>query len=195
MPATRAQVYGPTLGETMFLQPNADFTWPQAPTKEGTSADLRLTPDRTFGHYTTQLLDPNLKIAFISACNPFQQLLVVYAFRRADFPWVGNWQETNNRHQPPWNARTFCRGIEFSTTPYPVPRRDMIDQGALFGERTYRWLPAKSRQSVRYLIMLFKVPEAFAGVKEVAIQSGVATVAESGSRARQLTLSVGRFLD
>ena len=195
MPATRAQVCGPTFGEAMFLQPDANFTWPQAPTKEGTTSDLRLTPDRTFGHYTTQLLDPKLKIAFISACNPFQRLLVVYAFRRADFPWVGNWQEKNSRHQTPWNARTFCRGIEFSTTPYPVPRRDMIDQGALFGERTYRWLPAKSRQSVRYLILLFKVPEGFAGVKEVAIQAGVATVTESGSRARQQTVSVGRFLD
>jgi hypothetical protein len=195
MPATRAQVGGSGSGDAMFLRPDTEFSWPKAPTKKGTTADLRLTPDGTFGHYTTQLLDPNLELAFVSACNPVQRLLVVYAFRRTDFPWVGNWEEKNSRLQPPWNGRTFCRGIEFSTTPYPVPRREMIDQGMLFGERTYRWLPAKSRQSVRYLILLFKTPEAFAGVKQVAIQAGVASVAESGSQARQLTVSVGRFLD
>jgi hypothetical protein len=195
MPATRAQVCGSNVGDAMFVQADAEFTWPTAPTKNGKNADLRLTPDGTFGHYTTQLLDPKLDIAFVSACNPVQQMLVVYAFRRADFPWVGNWEEKKSRSHSPWNARTFCRGIEFSTTPYPVPRREMIDQSMLFGERTYRWLPAKSRQSVRYLILLFKTPETFAGVKEVAIEAGTASVTESGSRARQLTVSVGRFLD
>jgi hypothetical protein len=194
MPASRSQVCGAAFNDAMFLRPDAEFTWPYAPTKEGKTADLRLTPDGKFGQYTTQLLDPKLEIAFVSACNPAQRFLVVYAFRREDFPWVGNWEEKNSRSQTPWKSRTFCRGIEFSTTPYPVPRREMLDQNTLFGERTYRWLPAKARQSVRYLILLFQTPEAFAGVKEVTIEAGVATVTESGSQARQLTVAVGRFL-
>jgi hypothetical protein len=194
MPATHAKVCPPGYSERIFLQPDAEFTWPNAPTKQGGTADLRTTPDQRFGHYTAQLLDPNLEIAFISACNPSQRFLVVYAFRRADFPWVGNWEERNNRTQPPWKTRTFCRGIEFSTTPFAIPRRETIDQGLLFGERTYRWLPAKSRLTIRFVIMLFKAPEAFSGVKEVSIRGGVARVIESGPRARQLTASVGEFL-
>jgi hypothetical protein len=194
MPATKAKVCPPGYSDRIFLQPDADFTWPRAPTKAGGTADLRVTLDRRFGHYTAQLLDPKLEVAFISACNPARRLLVVYAFRRADFPWVGNWEERKNRDQVPWRSRTFCRGLEFSTTPFAIPRRGTVDQGSLFGERTYRWLPAKSRLTVRFLIMLFKTPGAFSGVKHVSIKGGVAHVFESGKPARELTASVGNFL-
>jgi hypothetical protein len=194
MPATRSKVCPPSYSERIFLQPDAEFTWPNAPTKQGGAANLRTTPDRQFGHYTAQLLDPALEIAFISACSPSQKFLVVYVFRRADFPWVGNWEERNNRTEPPWKGRTFCRGIEFSTTPFAISRRDTIDQGLLFGERTYRWLPAKSRQTVRFLILLFKAPDGFAGVKEVSIRKGAVRVVESAPRERELTASVGSFL-
>ncbi len=194
MPATRSKVCPPSYSERLFLQPDAEFTWPNAPTKQGGAANLRTTPDRQFGHYTAQLLDPALEIAFISACNPSQKFLVVYVFRRADFPWVGNWEERNNRTEPPWKGRTFCRGIEFSTTPFAIPRRDTIDQGLLFDERTYRWLSAKSRQTVRFLILLFKAPDGFAGVKEVSIRKGAVRVIESAPRERELRASVGSFL-
>jgi len=194
MPATRAKVCPPLYSERIFLQPDAEFVWPEAPRKDGGHSDLRTMPDARFGHYTAQLLDPSLEIAFISACNPRQRLLVVYVFRRADFPWVGNWEERNNRTSAPWKGKTFCRGMEFSTTPFAIPRRDTIDQGPLFGERTYRWLPARSRISVRFLIMLFAVPEDFAGVKQVSIERGRASVLEAGPGERELSSAVGSFL-
>ena len=128
--------------------------------------NLRTTPALRFGHYTAQLLNPELEIGFIAACNPRLKLLVVYAFRRADFPWVGNWEERYNRTQAPWLGKTFCRGLEFSTTPFAIPRRETIEQGPLFGESTYRWLPAKSKAQVRFLILLFEVPETFRGVAQ-----------------------------
>lgn len=194
MPATQAKVCPPGYSERIFLQPDAEFIWPEAPRKDGGRSNLRTSPDERFGHYTAQLLDPSLDIAFISACNPRQGLLVVYAFLRADFPWVGNWEERNNRTSAPWKGKTFCRGIEFSTTPFSIPRRETIDQGRLFGEQTYRWLPAKSSLTVRFLIMLFKVPQAFAGVKQFSIEHGLARVTQAGSQDRQLTVMVGDFL-
>jgi hypothetical protein len=194
MPAIRAKVSPATYNSQMFLQPDAEFTWPKAPTKQRGIADLRTTPNRRFGQYTAQLLDPKLQIAFISACNPKQGLLVVYVFRRADFPWVGNWEERNSRSRPPWKGRTFCRGIEFSTTPFAIPRRETIDQGPLFGERTFRWLPAKSKLRIRFLILLFQVPRGFSGVRQVAISRGVARVRESGGRGRELKMAVRDFL-
>jgi hypothetical protein len=194
MPATRAKVCQPGYSERIFLQPNAEFDWPDAPRKEGGHSNLRTTPDERFGHYTAQLLDPNLRIAFISACNPRQRLLVVYVFRRADFPWVGNWEERNNRTVVPWKGRTFCRGMEFSTTPFAIPRRDTLDQGRLFGEQTYRWLPAKSGLAIRYLILLFMIPGDFTGVNHVAIERGQACITEAGASKRQLRVAVGDFL-
>jgi len=140
------------------------------------------------------LLDPALEIGFIAACNPRLKLLVIYAFRRADFPWVGNWEERYNRTPAPWRGKTFCRGLEFSTTPFPIPRRETIEQGRLFGEPTYRWLPAKSKARVRFLILLFEVPAIFRGVASVSFAQRKMHVVESGARGRKLSVAADRFL-
>ena len=194
MPATQAKVCPPSYSKRIFLQPDAEFIWPKAPRKDGSHCDLRTMPDDRYGHYTAQLLDPGRDIGFVSACNPHQRLLVVYAFRRADFPWVGNWEEYNNRTEAPWKGRTFCRGMEFSTTPFAIPRRDSIDQGTLFGERTYRWLRAQSTLAVRFLILLFEVPQDFAGVREVTVKRRRARITEASPAGRELIAKVEEFL-
>jgi hypothetical protein len=194
MPATRAKVCPASYSPRFSLQPGAEFTWPNAPTKGRRQINLRITPALRFGHYTAQLLNPELEIAFIAACNPRLKLLVVYAFRRADFPWVGNWEERYNRTHAPWFGKTFCRGVEFSTTPFPIPRREIIEQGPLFGAPTYRWLPAKSKAQVRYLILLFEVPEAFRGVARVSVGKRRIDVVESGMRGRTLSVAADEFL-
>src|SRR5438876_8438227 len=194
IPATRAKTCGPGYSERIFLQLDTEFIWPDAPRKDGSCSNLRIMPDERYGHYTAQLLDPALGGGFISACNPRQRLLVVYAFRREDFAWVGNWEERNNRATAPWRGRTFCRGMEFSTTPFAIPRRETIDQGPLFGERTYRWLPARSTVAVRYLIMLFMTPEQFEGVSRVFLERGRARVTEAAPGSRELNVAVANFL-
>jgi hypothetical protein len=194
MPATRAKVCPESYSPRVFLQPDAEFCWPNAPTKDRKRMNLRTTPALRFGHYTAQLLNPDLKIGFIAACNPRLKLLVVYAFRRADFPWVGNWEERYNRTQAPWLRKTFCRGLEFSTTPFPIPRRETIEQGPLFAEPTYRWLPARSEAQVRFLILLFEVPQTFRGVASVSIAKRKIDVVESGARARTLSVAAAKFL-
>ena len=194
MPATRAKVCPASYSAQFSLQPDAEFMWPQAPTKDGKGVNLRAMPAQRFGHYTAQLLDPQLKIGFIAACNPRLRLLVVYAFRRADFPWVGNWEERYSRTQAPWRGKTFCRGLEFSTTPFSIPRRETIEQGPLFGESTYRWLPAKSKTQIRFLILLFEVPETFRGVASVSIANKKIEVVESGDRGRKLAVAADKFL-
>lgn len=193
MPATRAKVCPASYSPRFSLQPDAEFTWPNAPTKERRRMNLRTTPALRFGHYTAQLLNPELEIAFIAACNPRLKLLVVYAFQRADFPWVGNWEERYNRTAAPWRGKTFCRGLEFSTTPFAIPRRQTIEQGPLFGEPTYRWLPAKSKAQVRFLISLVEVPEAFRGVARVSVGKRRIDV-ESGVRGRTLSVAADKFL-
>jgi len=198
MPATRAKICPASYSPRFSLRPDAEFTWPNAPTKDRERMNLRTMPAQRFGHYTAQLLDPELEIGFIAACNPRLKLLVVYAFRRADFPWVGNWEERYSRDQAPWRGKTFCRGLEFSTTPFSIPRRETIEQGPLFGEPTYRWLPAKSKAQVRFLILLFEVPETFRGVASVSLarsKSGSRVdVVESGTRGGKLSVTTDKFL-
>jgi hypothetical protein len=194
MPATRAKICPASYSSRFSLKPDAEFTWPNAPTKNRKRMNLRMMPARRFGHYTAQLLNPELEIAFIAACNPRLKLLVVYAFRRADFRWVGNWEERYNRAAAPWRGKTFCRGLEFSTTPFAVPRRETIEQGPLFGEPTYCWLPAGSKAKVRFLILLFEVPETFRGVAAVSVGKKRIDVVESGVRGRTLSVAADKFL-
>jgi hypothetical protein len=194
IPATRAKVCPAGYSERNFLQPDAEFIWPESPRKDGYRHNLRTMPEERYGHYTAQLLDPALDVAFVSACNPALRLLVVYVFRREDFPWVGNWEECNNRESAPWRGKTFCRGMEFSTTPFAIPRRETIDQGPLFGAKTYRWLPARSTVAVRYAVLLFMTPENFKGVSRVSIERGRALVTEAAPGNRELQVAVANFL-
>jgi len=194
MPATRAKVCPASYSSRTSLQPDAEFNWPDAPTKDHKRTNLRTMPADRFGHYTAQLLDPKLEIAFIAACNPTLRLLVVYAFRRRDFPWVGNWEERYNRTSAPWRGKTYCRGLEFSTTPFAIPRRETIEQGPLFGEPTYRWLPAKSKAQVRFLILLLATPAEFRGVATVSVANRKIEVVESGRGGRKLSIAADKFL-
>jgi hypothetical protein len=73
-----------------------------------------------------------------------------YVWNRADFPWLGIWDENHSRKQPPWNGVTMTRGMEFGASPFPEPRRKMIDRNGLFGVPGYRWIPARTKVRVAY---------------------------------------------
>jgi hypothetical protein len=183
MPATRSKVCPATFSKQMSIEPDAEFRWPKAPKQKGGPLNLRTTETGRFGHYTAHLLDPALQTAFIAVCNPRLRLLVLYLFNRLEFPWVGNWEESYSRSRVPWNGREFCRGFEFSTTPFPIPRRETVAQGKLFDEATYIWLSAKSIARRRYMIVLLDVPETFKGVAAVDVERGSVRVTERSTQA------------
>ncbi len=193
MPATRGKVCSKSFSTRMFIQPDSEFNWPMVRKSDGGFHNLRTTPNVRFGHYTAHLLDRTLAIAFVAVCNPRLQLLVLYLFARKDFPWVGNWEERRNRISAPWNGREFCRGFEFSSTPFPIPRRETVTHGNLFGETTYRWLAAKAEDRVRYLILMLEVPEDFKGVASAVCIDGCVRVREKSTR-RQLVVPVKKFI-
>jgi hypothetical protein len=162
----------------MMLVPDACFEWPHAPKQDGSFHDLRTTPEGYYGRYTAQLIDHTVNTGYVAISNPRAGLLVLYVFRRSDFPWIGNWEERFYRTTAPWNGKTFCRGLEFSSTPFAVPRRQTITQGPLFNEATYRWLPASSELEVRFLTLLVDIPPDFQGVGQVSIESGDVIIRE-----------------
>ena len=128
-----------------------DFDWPFKPRPDGGVEDLRVfTSAEASGGFDTVLMDPRHDRAFFFAFSPTSKLLFGYVWRRADFPWLGIWEENCSREHPPWNRRTLTRGLEFSASPFPESRRRMIDRKLLFGEQGYRWLPAKTKAQVEY---------------------------------------------
>jgi hypothetical protein len=194
MPGTRAKTCAASYSSKPLLKTDAEFTWPMAPAGRGSVLNLRTIPNIKFEHYTAQLLDPKLKVGFIAAANPRLALLVIYVFRRGDFPWVGNWVERFHQKHAPWDGKTFCRGLEFSTTPFSIPRRETVEQNRMFGELVYRWLPAKSEVAVRYAILLFRIPSDFRGVVSVSAEGGRATIIERGQSPRKLSSRLKKFL-
>ncbi len=150
--ATRSKVYEKDFGAGAYLETAAEFDWPMAPRLDGHGlTDLQVfTAAPVSSAFTTHLMDPAQKTAYFVAYSPPFQVEFAYTWRRADFPWLGIWEENHSRTHAPWNGETLTRGMEFGVSPIPESRREMIDRSRLFGVPTYRWLPAKSRAEVEY---------------------------------------------
>jgi hypothetical protein len=152
--ARRSKVIDGDFGSADYLAPGAEFTWPKAPRKGGGEADLRLFTDlKASSAYTAHLMDTRQEHAFFVAFCPESRLAFGYVWRRADFPWLGIWEENSSRSHAPWNGSTLTQGMEFGVSPFPESRREMIDRGRLFETPTFRWVPAASRVSVEYWIV------------------------------------------
>ncbi len=155
-PATRSKVFDAAVGSDDYLVPGAEFDWPHAPTAAGGVADLRVYTDAPASSgYTAHLLDSSRERAFFVAFSPRAGLAFAYAWRRADFPWLGIWQENHSRRWAPWNRAALTCGLEFGVSPMPETRRQMIERGRLFGTPTFRWIPARTRVEVEYCATLF----------------------------------------
>jgi hypothetical protein len=146
-------------GKTQFRAPatrsrnitGEDFNWPYLPQADGRRQDLQVfTEASSSGGFTTHLMDPHRDEAYFMAWSPDSKVLFGYRWRRADFPWLGIWEENYSRKSPPWNGKALTRGMEFGASPIPESRRQMIDRRELFGTPAYRWLPAKARLHVDY---------------------------------------------
>ncbi len=129
-----------------------DFDWPSKPRSGGGAAeDMRVFTDApSSGGFDSVLMDAQRDQAYFFAFSPKTKVLFGYVWKRADFPWLGIWEENYSREHPPWNRRALTRGMEFGASPVPESRRKMIERGSLFGAPGYRWLPAKTKAHVDY---------------------------------------------
>ncbi len=138
-----------------YMKIGAEFDWPHVPALNGGTVDMRVFIDRPVsGAFSTHLMDPRSEDAFFLAWSPKSKVLIGYVWKRADFPWLGIWEENHCRTAPPWNGHTITRGMEFGVSPMPESRRQMIERGSLFGVPGYRWIPAKKTVRVDYRAFL-----------------------------------------
>jgi hypothetical protein len=153
--ATRSKTFEVAFGADDYLQPSMEFEWPFAPAAGGGRVDLRRFTDAPASSaYTAHLMDPGRATAFFVAFSPTANLALGYVWRRADFPWLGIWEENVSRTQTPWNGQTVARGMEFGVSPFPESRRRMVERGRLFDTPTFRWLPARTTIDVEYCALI-----------------------------------------
>src|SRR5581483_4071710 len=147
----------PAVRSTTF--DGAEFSWPHLPLDGGAAEDLQVyTNAPSCGRYSAHLMDPKREQAFLLAFSPTSRVLLGYVWRRADFPWMGLWDENYSRTAAPWSGRTLTRGLEFGASPMAETRRKMIERNSLFGTPAYRWLPARSRTQVTYTAFIRSAP-------------------------------------
>ncbi len=157
------------------LTSGQDFTWPMAPGLNGQPVDLRETPEHP--HYldhATTLTDTDREIEWATALNTRKHLLIGFLFRRADYPWLQYWG-----NYPP--TQKLSRGLEFSTQPFDVPRREAISMGTMFGAPTYRWLPAKSTIATRFAVFYTRIPDGLKKVDDVRLENHEIVVEDRSS--------------
>ncbi|MGA2588405.1 MAG: hypothetical protein ABSH32_00680 [Bryobacteraceae bacterium] len=175
----RARPHDPGEGELHYrLASGKDFNWPMAPALKGGRLDMRVSP-KTGGvsDHTTCQMDPARKLVFVTALNPVRKRLLGYVFRREDFPWLQSWE-----YYPVNGA--WARGLEFSTQPFDVPRREAIQMNALFDTPTYRWLPARSRIGARFLMFYANTPDGMRQIDDVRWEKGRLIIEDHTARKR-----------
>jgi hypothetical protein len=120
--------------------------------------------------------------------------MLLYCFRREDFPWIALWEENCARLDAPWNGITRARGMEFGTTPMPLGREAIHAMGPLFDTPAERMLPAGGSHTARYAVCLASLHEHT--IEHITV-SDEAFVVELAGEGEEITLpasGVKRFL-
>lgn len=164
------------------LASDKEFTWPNAPGASGGEMDLRAAPaNPDSGDHTTCLMDRSRKLAFVTALHPARRLILGYLFKPEEYPWLQNWE-----NYPP--TRKMARGLEFSTQPFDVPRREVIQLNSLFGAPVYRWLPARTKIESHFLLFYARTPQGFQRVDDVRMENGRILI-EDQKAGKQMSLA------
>jgi hypothetical protein len=174
LPGTKAVTYPHGYDEgKALLTSGEEFRWPNAPLLKGGKVDLtRPFLQKGLGFVVGVLLDKKRDIGFVAAMNRKSGLLIAYCFKRSDFPWVAIWEENRGIAAAPWKQRTQARGLEFSTTPLPVLRREAFLSGRLFDEPTLTCIPAMDTKTVDYAALLTRVPKDFGNIRDIQVTEG-----------------------
>jgi hypothetical protein len=140
-------------GFNAYLRPGTEFTWPMAPRADGSEADLRqMNKTAPASGYTAHTADPQQEHAHFVAFTPSYRLAFGYIWKRAEFPWLGIWEENCSRPGSPWDGRTVTRGMEFGVSPFPESRREMVGRSRLLDTPAYKWISARGRLDAEYWI-------------------------------------------
>ena len=161
------------------LASKVDFTWPNAPLADGGTADMRVAPvPPKSGDHTTTALDATRTWAYATAIHPGRKMLVAWIWKTADFPWLQNWEA--------YSATAMARGLEFSTQPYDIPRREAVGMHRMLDTPTYKWLPGRATLETSFAIVYTPVPDGFVRVTDVKIANGIVAFTDG-----QRSVSVG----
>lgn len=177
------------------LLTDAEFAWPWAPSVNGEWLDLRVPfQEKGRGILAAAHVSQRLPFAYIAALNWDLGLVLIYCFRKEDFPWVALWEENCAREDPPWNGTAKVRGMEFGTTPLPLGRDAIEAMGSLFDTPVTCVLPSGSTRTARYVACASSVPKGWRTIESVEVSANELTLEGKGTRIAIAAEGIGEFL-
>lgn len=184
MPATKGKTraYTQQQAQNRRLHSDKEFAWPMAPMLGGGAVELRAVPSTMNStDHSTAVMDRSRKYAFVTALHPRKRLLVGWVFKTEEFPWVQSWENYRG-------AADLARGLEFSTQPFDVPRRESVNLNSMLGAPTFRWLPAKSTVEGSFIMFYTQAPEGMEKVDDVTLENGRLVIVDK-KNGKQISLA------
>ncbi len=202
-------IAAPFLDETTLIDTNATFgflqegeipasserasLWPHQKV-QGQRVDLRrFLNNETRGvvhDVSSFIFDSETEFGWVTAVNPKTGLLLGYTWQTRDYPWLNIW-----RHRE--NGRVKSRGLEFGTTGLHQPFGTLVAQGRILERPVFTYIDAGGSVSREYLMFTIRVPENYAGVNRLMVDSKAGSIElfERPPGKRRLSLSLDLAAD
>ncbi|MBN1290709.1 MAG: hypothetical protein JXB48_02635 [Candidatus Latescibacteria bacterium] len=128
--------------------------------KNGSFTDLRKLVSGDNPGVESFICRKGEKFGWITACNPKKGLLIGYIWLIEDYPWIRHWRHIVD-------GIPQARGLEFGTTPLPLPFGDILKKHEIFGTPIFVYLDSNESIEKSFTVFLMNIPVDFRGVKSV----------------------------
>ena len=111
------------------------------------------------------------EVGWVTAANAEKGLLIGYAWRTAEYPWLNIWRRAES-------GTPVARGLEFGTTGLHMPFPALVRKGSIFGRPLLDFLDASESRTRSYVGFLAAIGSDFRGVASARLSQGAIFLTE-----------------
>ncbi|MFC1550994.1 hypothetical protein ACFL6P_00375 [Candidatus Latescibacterota bacterium] len=156
--------------------------WPKM-VFQGALVDVRRFTDLSAPPVVNYAFEDDEEYGWITACNPGAGFMLGYFWKLSDYPWIRIWKHFED------GSPAAC-GLEFGTTPLPLPFKEIVAKGSIFGLPTYEYIDAGESRTKSFSFFLAEIPDDYRGASDIAHDNGILTITEHGEHSRDITVKI-----
>ena len=156
--------------------------WPKM-VFQGALVDVRRFTDLPAPPVVNYAFADGEEYGWITACNPGEGLMLGYFWKLADYPWCRIWKYFED-------GRPAACGLEFGTTPLPLPFKEIVAKGSIFGLPIYEYLDSGENRTKSFSFFLAKIPDDYLGVADIAYDDGILKITGHGEHSVDITVKI-----